>query len=121
MTQNRPRKKQQPQKIKKYSPTTGSGSFHLSGLSVHGVATAAVDMYLALAAGYAQVLVAAGTLEKHIILALAASALGGGALTALLVQILEIDVILHLPLLQLAGKGADKGHYQHKGAEEEKQ
>jgi len=93
----------------------------LSGFSVHGVAAAAVYVYLAFALWHTQILAAARAFEKAEVLALAAAILSSKALTALFVKVLQIDGVFHLTLLQLSGKGTHKSENQHKGAQEEKQ
>ena len=65
-------------------------------------------MYLALAAGYTQVLVAAGTLEKHIILALAASVAVGVMVFGLVMWITRNDVLLEFERL-IGKKRGNKG------------
>ena len=92
--------------------------FVLSCFPVQGIAAAAVDMDLTLAAGHAQVLLAAGTLEEHVVL-LTASILGGLPLLLLFAQHLKPEIVLHFTLAEISGKGADKGSYKHKAAKEE--
>ena len=67
-------------------------------------------MYLSLAAGHAQILLAAGALEEHIVLTLTAAILGGQLLPLLSGEVLEIEIVLHLTLGQISGKGPEKGH-----------